>query len=449
MWDTETGILPERGMTAMAQARMRVSSVGCFVADSDTHEQNEEMATLTRRLKALTTKSPNDVVILSAVRSPITRAFKGGFKDAWPEDILAPVMAEAARRAKIQSGDVQDVLIGNVLAELGFAKTGRMALLHAGFPTSTTFHTVNRQCSSSLQALSHMAHAIQAGQIDVALAGGVESMSKNYQSRGIPQDVGPTLRNTKVKAASDCLMPMGITSENVARRYGVDRKMQDEYALLSHTRANEALAAGRFEAEIVPIEYTVYDNETGNTSQVRVAADDTIRPNVTLEKLAKLKPAFLEDGGSTAGNSSQISDGVSAAILARRSWATKRGLKPVARFLGTQVAGCEPDEMGMGPIYAIPRLYQHVGIEQKDVDVIELNEAFASQTLACINKLGLDVDKVNPNGGAIAIGHPTGATGTRQLATLIAELGRREKEVGVISMCASTGIGVASAIIVE
>ncbi|KAG9503388.1 hypothetical protein J7337_006233 [Fusarium musae] len=371
-------------------------------------------------------------------------------------------MAQAALRAKIQNGDVQDVLIGNVLAELGFAKTGRMAILHAGFPTSTTFHTVNRQCSSSLQALTHMAHAIQAGQIDVALAGGVESMSKNYQSRGIPQDVGPTLRNTKDKAAADCLMPMGITSENVAKRYGVDRKMQDDYALLSHTRANDALAAGRFEEEIVPIEYTAYNSETGETSQVRVAADDTIRPNVTLEKLAKIKPAFLEDGGSTAGNSplafevllitahrSQISDGASAAILARRSWATDRGLKPIARFLGTQVAGCEPDEMGMGPIYAIPRLYKHVGIEQKDVDVIELNEAFASQTLACINKLGLDVDSVNPNGGAIAIGHPTGATGTRQLATLIAELGRREEEIGVISMCASTGIGVASAIIME
>ncbi|KAF5563758.1 acetyl acyltransferase [Fusarium phyllophilum] len=388
------------------------------------------MANFARHLKTLSAKSPSDIVILSAVRSPITRAFKGGFKDAWPEDILAPVMAEAALRAKIQTKDVQDVLIGNVLAELGFAKTGRMALLHAGFPTSTTFHTVNRQ-------------------IDVALAGGVESMSKNYQSRGIPQDVGPTLRNTKVKAAADCLMPMGITSENVATRYGVDRKMQDDYALLSHTRANEALAAGRFEAEIVPIEYTAYDKETGETSQVRVAADDTIRPNVTLERLAKLKPAFLEDGGSTAGNSSQISDGASAAVLARRSWATERGLKPIARFLGTQVAGCEPDEMGMGPIYAIPRLYQHVGIEQKDVDVIELNEAFASQTLACINKLGLDVDRVNPNGGAIAIGHPTGATGTRQLATLIAELGRQGEEIGVISMCASTGIGVASAIIME
>ncbi|QGI81293.1 hypothetical protein CEK25_008022 [Fusarium fujikuroi] len=398
------------------------------------------MASFTRHLKALSTKSPSDIVILSAVRSPITRAFKGGSKDAWPEDILAPVMAEAALRARTQKEDVQDVLIGNVLAELGFAKTGRMA----------TFHTVNRQCSSSLQALTHMAHAIQAGQIEVALAGGVESMSKNYQSRGIPQDVGPALRNTKVKAAADCLMPMGITSENVARRYGVDRKTQDEYALLSHTRANEALAAGRFDAEIVPIEYPAYDNEAGETSQIRVAADDTIRPNVTLEKLAKLKPAFLEDGGSTAGNSrSQISDGASAAILARRSWANERGLKPVARFLGTQVAGCEPDEMGMGPVYAIPRLYEHVGIEQKDVDVIELNEAFASQTLACINKLGLDVDRVNPNGGAIALGHPTGATGTRQLATLIAELGRRGEEIGVISMCASTGIGVASAIIME
>ncbi|KAF9770836.1 hypothetical protein IL306_011547 [Fusarium sp. DS 682] len=407
------------------------------------------MATITRRLQSLATKSPSDVVILSAVRSPITRAFKGGFKDAWPEDILSPVMTEAARRAKIQPGDVQDVLIGNVLAELGFAKTGRMALLHAGFPTSTTFHTVNRQCSSSLQAITHMAHAIQAGQIDVALAGGVESMSKNYQSRGIPQDVGPSLRNTNVKAAADCLMPMGITSENVAKRYSVDRKMQDEYALLSYTRANEALAAGRFESEIVPIEYTAYNTDSGETSQIRVASDDTIRPNVTLDKLTKLKPAFLDDGYSTAGNSSQISDGASATILARRSWADERGLKPVARFLGTQVAGCEPDEMGIGPVYAIPRLYRYVGIEQRDVDVIELNEAFASQTLACINKLGLNTDRVNPNGGAIAIGHPTGATGTRQLATLIAELGRQGKEIGVISMCASTGIGVASAIIME
>ncbi|KAH7134428.1 Thiolase, N-terminal domain-containing protein [Dactylonectria macrodidyma] len=402
------------------------------------------MATVTG-LRALRSKAPNDVVILSAVRSPITRSFKGGFKDAWPEDILAPVMAEAPKRANIEPKDVQDVLIGNVLAELGFAKTGRMALLHAGFPVTTTFHTVNRQCSSSLQAITHLANCINAGQINVAMAGGVESMSKNYQTRGVPADVGPTLRNTGVQSAADCLMPMGITSENVATRYGISRRMQDEFALTSHTRAFHAQSTGRFDSEIVPIEVVTANSETGEQTRVRVEVDDTIRPNVTLEKLAKLKPAFIDNGGSTAGNSSQISDGASAVILARRSWAEARGLKPIGRFLGTQVAGCEPDEMGMGPLYAIPMLYKHAGISQADVDVFELNEAFASQTLACISGLGLDMDKVNPNGGAIALGHPTGATGARQLATILAELARRDQEIGVISMCASTGIGVAAA----
>ncbi|GKU08453.1 unnamed protein product [Fusarium langsethiae] len=394
------------------------------------------MTTVSSVLRGLRTKSPNDVVVLSAVRSPITRSFKGKFKDAWPEDILAPVMAEAPRRAGIRPQDVQDVLIGNVLAELGFAKTGRMALLHAGFPVSTTFHTVNRQCSSSLQAITHMANSISAGIVDVAMAGGVESMSKNYTTRGVPIDVGPTLRATPVKSAADCLMPMGITSENVATRYGIDRKAQDEFALLSHTRANDAQAEGRFTSEIVPIEYRIVADGDGQNATVRVEADDTIRPGVTLEKLAKLKPAFIENGGSTAGNSSQISDGASAVILARRSWAEQRGLKPIARFLGTQVAGCEPDEMGIGPIHAIAQLYKYTGLSRQDIDIFELNEAFASQTLACIEQLGLDVAKVNPNGGAIALGHPTGATGSRQLATLLAELARRDQELGVISMCA-------------
>lgn len=210
-------------------------------------------------------------------------------------------MAAAPLQAKIEPKDVQDVLIGNVLAELGFAKTGRMALLNAGFPVTTTFHTVNRQCSSSLQAFTHMAHSIMVGQIDVAMAGGVESMSKNYQTRGIPADVGPSLRGTAVKSAADCLMPMGITSENVARRYNIPREMQDDYALLSHTRANDALAAGRFASEIVPVEYDVFSGE--EKTKIRVETDETIRPGVTLEKLAKLKPAFIEDGGSTAGNS--------------------------------------------------------------------------------------------------------------------------------------------------
>ncbi|KAJ5889089.1 Thiolase N-terminal domain-containing protein [Penicillium taxi] len=403
------------------------------------------MRMLSRGCQAVRSKAPNDVVVLSAVRSPITRSFKGKFKDAWPEDILAPVMAEAPRRAKIDPQDVQDVLIGNVLAELGFAKTGRMALLHAGFPVSTTFHTVNRQCSSSLQAVMHLANSISAGQIDVAMAGGVESMSKNYTTRGVPIDVGPTLRATPVKSAADCLMPMGITSENVARRYGVDRQMQDEFALLSHTRAINAQAQGRFYSETVPVEYNMLDSESGEKTTIRVETDDTIRPGVTMEKLAKLKPAFIENGGSTAGNSSQISDGASAVILARRSWAAERGIEPIGRFLGAKVTGCEPDEMGIGPLHAINSLYKHIGMAQRDVDIFELNEAFASQTLACINELGLDVAKVNPNGGAIALGHPTGATGCRQLATLLSELYRRDEEVGVISMCASTGLGVAAA----
>ncbi|KAK7215894.1 hypothetical protein V2G26_003897 [Clonostachys chloroleuca] len=192
----------------------------------------------------LAAKSPNDVVVLSAIRSPIIRSFRGGFKDAWPEDILGPLLAEAPRRAGIEPRDVQDVLIGNVLAELGFAKTGRMALLNAGFPVTTTFHTVNRQCSSSLQALTHMSHAIQVGQIDVAMAGGVESMTKNYQTRGVPIDVSPSLRTTGVKPAADCLMSMGNTSENVAARYKVSREVQDSFALRSHERAIEAQLKG-------------------------------------------------------------------------------------------------------------------------------------------------------------------------------------------------------------
>lgn len=212
-------------------------------------------------------------------------------------------MAEAPRRANIEHKDVQDILIGNVLAELGFAKTGRMAMLHAGFPVSTTFHTVNRQCSSSLQATTYMAYSIMAGQIDVALAGGVESMSKNYQTRGLPADVGPSLRDTPVKVAADCLMPMGITSENVATRYGITRKMQDEFALISHTRASRAQSSGYFSSETVPIEYKTFDADEGKETLVRVSNDDTIRPGVTAEKLAKLKPAFIEKGGSTAGNS--------------------------------------------------------------------------------------------------------------------------------------------------
>ncbi|KAF2730222.1 putative 3-ketoacyl-CoA thiolase [Polyplosphaeria fusca] len=358
-------------------------------------------------------------------------------------------MKAAVQRANINTADVNDAMIGNVLAELGFAKTGRMALNHAGFPNSTTFHTVNRQCSSSLQAITHISHSIMVGQIDVGLAGGVESMSRNYNSRGVPTDVSPTLLGSMVKDARDCLMPMGVTSENVAERYGVDRKAQDEYAVRSHGRASRAQKDGRFDWELVPVTVQRIDDATGQPTGFEVTKDDGIRHGLTYEKVSTLKPVFGENGKSTAGNSSQISDGASSTILARRSWAEERGLKPLGRFVGTQISGCAPDEMGIGPIYAIPALFKYTGVEQKDVDVMELNEAFASQTIACIRALGLDEEKVNPNGGAIALGHPTGATGARQTATLFAELQRQDKEIGVVSMCASTGQGVASLFVRE
>ncbi|KAJ5246052.1 Thiolase N-terminal domain-containing protein [Penicillium chermesinum] len=403
---------------------------------------------LKRTAGGILSKSPNDVVVLSAVRSPITRAFKGGFKDAYPEDILMPVMQAAVQRANIEAGQVDDVLIGNVLAELGFAKTGRMALNAAGFPNTTTFHTVNRQCSSSLQAITHVAHAILAGQIDVGLGGGAESMSRNYGTRGIPVDVSPALTESPNKDARDCLLPMLKTSENVASRYGIGRREQDEFAAESQRRATDAQRSGRFTAEIAPVTTRVISTGIDEESVQVVDRDEGIRQNVTVNKLGTLKPV-LDGGSSTAGNSSQISDGASSTILARRSWAEAQGLKPIARFAGTKVAGCAPDEMGIGPIFAIQDLLKYLDIEKSDVDIFEMNEAFASQSIHCIRELGLDMAKVNPNGGAIALGHPIGATGARQTATLLAELQRQDKELGIVSMCASTGMGVASLFIRE
>ena len=346
-------------------------------------------------------------------------------------------MQEAVKRAGIEKTDVNDAMIGTVLPELGFAKTGRMALNHAGFPNTTAFHTVNRQCSSSLQAITHMAHSIFANQIDVALAGGVESMSHNYNpTRGIPLDPSPILTNSNVKDAKDCLMPMGITSETVAERYGIGRKRQDEYAYESHRRASEALKNGWFREESVPVTVRRTDEKTDQEGEFTVEQDEGVRHGLTLEKISSLKPAFKENGGSTAGNSSQVSDGASSTILASRQWASDHGLTPIGKFLGTKVSGCAPDEMGIGPALAIPALLKYTGIDLQDVDIIELNEAFASQTIYCIDKVGLDIEKVNPKGGAIALGHPTGATGARQTATLLAELRRQDKELGMVTMCA-------------
>lgn len=345
-------------------------------------------------------------------------------------------------------------------------------MIHAGYPYTTTFNTVNRQCSSGLQAITNTAYAIQAGAINIGIGGGMESMTRNYGSRAIPVDLSPELRDSPNQDAKDCIMPMGITAENVSARYGVNRSDMDVFAAESHKKAGAAQAAGKFDEEIVPMVTRWIDaTDPANpvTTQKTVSQDDGIRHNASLEMMAKLKPAFKADGMCTAGNSSQVSDGAAVALMMRRDMAERLGYEVIGKFVATKTAGCKPDEMGIGPAVAIPKLLEETGVSVDEVDVWELNEgllnfssiagglysiltkllAFASQALYCIRKLGLDMAKVNPNGGAIALGHPLGATGARQLATLLPELRRSGKDVGVISMCIGTGQGLASLIVRE
>jgi acetyl-CoA acyltransferase 1 len=261
-----------------------------------------------------------------------------------------------------------------------------MAANHVGIPTTTSFSTTNRACASGLSAITNIGNAIAVGQIDVGIAGGMESMTRNYGSRAIPTELWHELKNSPVKEARDCIMSMGITSENVASRYGVSRADQDAFAAQSHLRAAKARDTGLFDAEIVPVDTRWIEPETPeNVKNVTVSKDDGIRPTTTVEKLAAMKPAFKADGTSTAGNSSQVSDGASAALMMRRSTATALGLEShiIGKWAGTQVTGCAPDEMGIGPAVAIPKLLSYTGIETSDVDVWEINEAFARRCTAC------------------------------------------------------------------
>ncbi|EEP76779.1 3-ketoacyl-CoA thiolase B [Uncinocarpus reesii 1704] len=411
-------------------------------------------ASVPRGLKQILQKSPSDIVILSSLRTAVTRAKKGGFKDAYPEELLSHVLrATLAANPNLDPALIEDVCIGSVLQELGGAKAGRMAQIHAGFPHTVPFHTINRQCSSGLAAISTIAHSISVGAISVGVGGGMESMTRNYGSRAIPTVLWPELKDSESKDARDCIMPMGLTSENVAARYGINRHDQDAFSANSHQKAAAAQKNGLFDKEIVPVTTRTLpaDNPEGPAVEVTVTRDDGIRPTVSLEKLATLKPAFSETGSSTAGNSSQVSDGAAATLLMRRSTATELGLTSsiIGKWVSTQVAGCAPDEMGIGPAVAIPKLLQHTGLEVSDVGIWEINEAFASQALYCVRKLGISEDKVNPKGGAIAIGHPLGATGARQLATLLPELERQGEQVGVVSMCIGTGMGMASVFVRE
>jgi len=389
-------------------------------------------------------KLPDDIVIVSSLRTPICKARKGSFKDTHPTDLLASVLKGILVRSKINVDLIEDIIVGNVLPPGGGAKASRMAMFLAGYPDSIPISTINRQCASGLQAFVAIAGEISMGLIRVGIACGVESMSFGGNTGPLGEINPKVLDHWKAK---DCLIPMGQTSENVARRFGIGRESQDRYACDSHAKAFRAQKEGRFKEEIIPV-VTSWTNEKGEMKSMVVTEDDGIRPS-SLSELSKLKPSFAENGLSTAGNSSQISDGASALLVMKRSTAEQLGISIEGVFRSFSVCGVPPDIMGIGPAIAIPKALEKAGLMKEDIDIFELNEAFASQAIYCIEKLGLPVSRVNPNGGAIALGHPLGCTGTRQITTLLHELKRTNGRYGMVSMCIGTGMGAAAVFEVE
>ncbi|KAH9811038.1 Thiolase, N-terminal domain-containing protein [Melampsora americana] len=397
---------------------------------------------------AITMKHDDDVVICSAVRTPITRAKKGGFKDSCPEDLLSAVLSAVAERARLPNKAlVEDIAVGNVLAAGGAATVSRMACLHAGYPSSTALNTVNRQCSSGLASITQIANEITTGQIDMGIAAGVESMTMGYGAGAMPEKMSDKV--TAVPEAADCLLPMGITSENVATEFGISRKEQDEFAAKSFAKALAAQRAGKFKDEIVPVQAVWTDPKSGDEKNIVVSEDDGIRDGVTAESLSKLKPVFSKTGSTHAGNASQVSDGAAAVLLVRRSVAKNLGLPILGKFYTSVVVGVPPRIMGIGPLYAVNKLLEKCGIRKEDVDFYEINEAFASQAVYSVKGLGIPFEKVNPVGGAIAFGHPLGATGARQVATALPEAKRSRASIFVTSMCIGTGMGMAGLFVNE
>ncbi|KAL4480858.1 hypothetical protein ABPG73_020879 [Tetrahymena malaccensis] len=397
---------------------------------------------------SLTTKSPDDVVICAAVRTPLTKANRGLMKDTAPELMLKPVFTELVKRGKIQTKDVQDITVGNVLQIGAGLFQGRMSAYLAGFPDTTCVVSINRLCSSGLEACATIASKIRMGVIDIGIGAGVENMSMYDMNKSVdPEKLSDAV--FEHEKARNCIIPMGVTSENVAEAYNISREIQDRFAVESHRKAALAQEQGLFNEEIVPVHTIVKDKE-GNEKEVTVTKDDGIRKETTFEGLSKLKPAFKPTGGSTtAGNASQVTEGAAGVLLARRSVAEKLGMPILAKFASYAVAGVPPEVMGIGPAFAIPEALKKANITVNDVDVYEINEAFASQAYYSITKLGIDAKKVNPKGGAIALGHPLGCTGARQIATLIPELKRQKAKIGVTSMCIGTGMGAASVIVNE
>jgi acetyl-CoA acyltransferase len=377
------------------------------------------------------------------VRTGLAKSFRGSFNLTRSDDMVAHVMdALLERNPRVSPDEVEDVIVGMAVHE--GEQTGnlaRLAVILSKLPVTTAATSINRFCSSGVQAIAFAATQIASGQTEVAMAGGVESISMNARQEAAKYQKNPRLLEEK----PDIFMQMGNTAEVVARRYNVTREVQDEYALQSQQRYAVAVEAGWIADEIVPMKATMHvvDKESGEESQldVTVDRDECNRPNTTLEGLAGLKPAFEEDGTVTAGNASQLSDGASMTLLMSAERAGQLGLEPMGLFRGFTVAGCEPDEMGIGPVFSVPRLLENAGMTMNDIDLWELNEAFASQCVYCRDTLEIDNDIYNVNGGSISIGHPFGMTGSRMTGQLLRELRRRGKRYGVVTMCIGGGQG--------
>jgi acetyl-CoA acyltransferase len=384
-----------------------------------------------------------DALIVSAVRTAVGKAPKGTLRNTRPDEMGAAVIKEAmARVPGLQAAEIEDVIMGCAMpeAEQGM-NVARAAAIRAGLPVETSAMTINRFCSSGLQSIAMAADRIRAGGAEVIIAGGLETMSM------IPMG-GHTIRPNPylVEHYPDFYLNMGLATENVARKYEVTREEQDQFALRSHQRATAALDADKFKDETVPLTVVVEELDEKRKKQRREITfdrDEGVRRDSTIEGLAKLKPAFHVKGTITAGNASQMSDGAAAAIVMSDARAKELGAKPLARFVAYATAGCPPEEMGIGPVFAIPKVLQLAGLTLDDIDVIELNEAFAAQSLAVIKTLGLNPDKVNVNGGAIALGHPLGCTGAKLTATILRELERRNGRYGMVTMCVGGGMGAA------
>lgn len=385
-----------------------------------------------------------EAVIVSAVRTAVGKAPRGALKDTRPDELAAAAIKEAVRRVEgLDPAEIDDVVMGCALpeAEQGL-NVARIAALRAGLPHSVSGQTVNRFCSSGLQAIATASEHIMSGFADVIVAGGTESMSLMPGQAGHNFTPNPYL----VEHWPEVYISMGLTAENVARKYAISREDQDAYSYGSHVRAADAINAGRFKEEIVPITVRRWEADGDGpprASEVVFQVDEGVRYDTSLETLAKLKPVFAKDGVVTAGNSSQTSDGAAAAVVMSKERASRLGVEPLGIFRSFAVAGVAPEIMGIGPVEAVPKALKLAGLRLQDIGLIELNEAFASQTLAVIRQLDLNLEIVNVNGGAIALGHPLGCTGAKLTATLLNEMRRRNARYGLVTMCIGGGMGAA------